>query len=72
MDENAARVLQMLQDGKINAQEAAMLIGALRGEAAQVEVEKKDARKYSFECCGFDGRSLFWLFMLFSLLRSRR
>ena len=33
MDENVMRVLQMLQDGKISAQEAETLIAALRGEA---------------------------------------
>lgn len=32
MDDNVMRVLQMLQDGKITAQEAEMLIAALRGE----------------------------------------
>jgi DUF4097 and DUF4098 domain-containing protein YvlB len=33
MDENVMRVLQMLQEGKISAQEAETLIAALRGEA---------------------------------------
>lgn len=34
MDENVMRVLQMLQEGKISAQEAETLIAALRGESA--------------------------------------
>src|SRR4051812_7602668 len=34
MDDNVMRVLQMLQDGKITAQEAETLIAALRGEKA--------------------------------------
>ena len=34
MDENVMRVLQMLQDGKISANEAETLIAALRGESA--------------------------------------
>src|SRR5690349_1358139 len=33
MDDNVMRVLQMLQDGKISAQEAETLIAALRGES---------------------------------------
>lgn len=34
MDENVARILQMLQDGKVNVQEATTLISAVRGEHA--------------------------------------
>jgi hypothetical protein len=37
MDDNVMRVLQMLQDGKITAQEAETLIAALRGEKAGAE-----------------------------------
>jgi DUF4097 and DUF4098 domain-containing protein YvlB len=42
MDENVMRVLQMLQDGKISAQEAETLIAALRGETSGAS-EKKPA-----------------------------
>ncbi|HLJ54965.1 MAG TPA: DUF4097 family beta strand repeat-containing protein [Chthonomonadaceae bacterium] len=41
MDENVMRVLQMLQDGKISAQEAETLIAALRGEKAAPEQKKE-------------------------------
>ncbi len=53
MDENVMRVLQMLQDGKISAQEAEMLIAALRGESASPspgpqEKETKEEKSFSF------------------------
>ncbi|HZO88757.1 MAG TPA: DUF4097 family beta strand repeat-containing protein [Chthonomonadaceae bacterium] len=51
MDENVMRVLQMLQDGKISAQEAEMLIAALRGESAasrSAEEKKEDREEKSF------------------------
>lgn len=37
MDENMMRVLEMLQEGKISAQEAEMLLAALRGETSAAE-----------------------------------
>jgi DUF4097 and DUF4098 domain-containing protein YvlB len=52
MDDNVMRVLQMLQDGKITAQEAEMLIAALRGESAspggtaRKEDEKKEEKAF--------------------------
>src|SRR5579871_1549841 len=52
MDENVMRVLQMLQDGKISAQEAETLIAALRGEstspssAKPKEEEKKEEKSF--------------------------
>jgi hypothetical protein len=45
MDDNVMRVLQMLQDGKISAQEAEMLIAALRGESAQAEEAKEKEKE---------------------------
>ena len=51
MDENVMRVLQMLQDGKISAQEAETLIAALRGEKAaetKEEVPQEDGNKNGF------------------------
>jgi DUF4097 and DUF4098 domain-containing protein YvlB len=48
MDENVMRVLQMLQDGKISAQEAEMLIAALRGESASAS-PPQEARKEEHE-----------------------
>jgi DUF4097 and DUF4098 domain-containing protein YvlB len=52
MDENVMRVLQMLQDGKISAQEAEMLIAALRGESAAPtstqEQETKEEKTFTF------------------------
>lgn len=48
MDENVMRVLQLLQDGKVSAQEAEALIAALRGEsrsAASPEPEKKEEKE---------------------------
>lgn len=47
MDDNVMRVLQMLQDGKISAQEAEMLIAALRGETAPGANAKPDAEATS-------------------------
>ena len=41
MDDNVMRVLQMLQDGKITAQEAETLIAALRGEKAGSEPKEE-------------------------------
>jgi DUF4097 and DUF4098 domain-containing protein YvlB len=52
MDENVMRVLQMLQDGKISAQEAETLIAALRGEsttpsgAKEKEKEEKEDKAF--------------------------
>jgi DUF4097 and DUF4098 domain-containing protein YvlB len=59
MDENVMRVLQMLQEGKISAQEAEMLIAALRGEttgqdAAEAEGDKKDEKEEKSFLGGFD------------------
>jgi DUF4097 and DUF4098 domain-containing protein YvlB len=52
MDENVMRVLQMLQDGKISAQEAEMLIAALRGESASAappqEKETQEDKSFAF------------------------
>lgn len=65
MDENVMRVLQMLQEGKISAQEAETLIAALRGEApvapgsettAETKTEdsvKKDEDKSLFDSLPF-------------------
>lgn len=48
MDENMMRVLEMLQEGKISAQEAEMLLAALRGEsssaAGKTEPEAKEEK----------------------------
>lgn len=56
MDDNVMRVLQMLQDGKISAKEAEMLIAALRGEthgaAAPAAPRESDEEKHGFP--GFD------------------
>ena len=53
MDENVMRVLQMLQEGKISAQEAETLIAALRGEtpesAAEAEAANKEAESKKAE-----------------------
>lgn len=58
MDDNVMRVLQMLQDGKISAQEAEMLIAALRGESASPtatkEPEKKEEKEDKPLFSGFD------------------
>jgi DUF4097 and DUF4098 domain-containing protein YvlB len=59
MDENVMRVLQMLQEGKISAQEAEMLIAALRGETAAqegtaAEGEQKDEKEDKSFLGGFD------------------
>lgn len=43
MDENVMRVLQMLQEGKISAQEAETLIAALRGESPESAAEAEAA-----------------------------
>jgi DUF4097 and DUF4098 domain-containing protein YvlB len=52
MDDNVMRVLQMLQDGRITAQEAETLIAALRGEKTSTdtkeEPEKAENEKNSF------------------------
>lgn len=52
MDDNVMRVLQMLQEGKITAQEAETLIAALRGEKAGSEAASEtpaeDADKNGF------------------------
>ena len=45
MDDNVMRVLQLLQDGKISAQEAETLIASLRGEAAMPSEAAGDAPK---------------------------
>jgi hypothetical protein len=47
MDDNVMRVLQLLQDGKISAQEAETLIASLRGEAPATtsETPAADAKK---------------------------
>lgn len=45
MDENVMRVLQMLQDGKISAQEAETLIAALRGESTSAAESKAKAEE---------------------------
>lgn len=51
MDDNVMRVLQLLQDGKISAQEAETLIASLRGETPPTpetpaaEAKKSDAEK---------------------------
>ncbi|HLK55566.1 MAG TPA: DUF4097 family beta strand repeat-containing protein [Chthonomonadaceae bacterium] len=57
MDENVMSVLQLLQDGKISAQEAETLIAALRGETAAPKTDKpkeeaKPAEKGRFNPLG--------------------
>jgi DUF4097 and DUF4098 domain-containing protein YvlB len=59
MDDNVMRVLQLLQDGKISAQEAEMLIAALRGESASpgssAAEEKPKEEKDDKGLFGFEG-----------------
>src|SRR5579871_2873129 len=54
MDDNVMRVLQMLEEGRISAKEAEMLIAALRGEAASPSASQENETKdehvfFSFE-----------------------
>ncbi len=49
MDENVMSVLQMLQDGKISAQEAETLIAALRGESPESAASAASAEAASAE-----------------------
>jgi hypothetical protein len=50
MEENVARILQMLQEGKLTVNEATALIAAVRGEqaapAAAPPTEKSERREY--------------------------
>lgn len=45
MEENVARILQMLQEGKINVQEATALIAAVRGEQAAPAADKPEKQE---------------------------
>lgn len=72
MEENVARILQMVQEGKINVQEATALISAVRGDQTASDADRADRprRKYRrnggpppwFWLCLFCCRSpWFWL-----------
>ncbi|MCS6775887.1 MAG: hypothetical protein RMJ43_02340 [Chloroherpetonaceae bacterium] len=76
MDDNISRILQMLQDGRINVREAATLIAAVRGEAPQSESGASEEKEKS-TCCTFtfpyQGILIpWWLLILFLLPRRRR
>lgn len=64
MDDNVMRVLQMLQDGKITAQEAETLIAALRGEKAGSDAkepppaEESDKNGFSFSFDNLKGKKI--------------
>ena len=64
MEENVARILQMLQEGKISVQEATSLIAAVRGEqAAPASEEKSEKRHRDNSWCG-SWPFWFWMWLL--------
>lgn len=75
MDDNISRILQMLQEGRINVREAATLIAAVRGEAPQSE-DATSAEKEQSACCTFtfpyQGVLIPWWLLLLLLLPRRR
>jgi hypothetical protein len=65
MEENVARILQMLQEGKVTVQEATALIAAVRGEqAAPASEEKSEKRRRDNSWCGGGWPFWFWMWLL--------
>lgn len=68
MEENVARILQMLQEGKITVQEATTLIASVRGEQAAPAEEQTAKRKCKQH--GRNGCPPAWLWLCLLCCRS--